>query len=122
MLHGEIGLSELGSLGVFALGALIGLLGFSKVLRWLLERYEMIVLAILCGFMLGSLRRIWPFQTDTTPEVTKFKDKIFINSWPDFGSGSTWLSLLLMLIAFIAVLLLDRTQRRLAERSQLKQV
>jgi len=55
-------------LGVFACGCAVGLLLFSRVLRFLLARYLAPTLAVLCGFMLGSLRRIWPFQRDVTLE------------------------------------------------------
>ena len=55
-------ISSLTILSVFASGCVIGLVGFSKVLRWLLSRYEHATLAILCGFMVGSLRSLWPFQ------------------------------------------------------------
>ncbi|MAT16238.1 MAG: DUF368 domain-containing protein [Planctomyces sp.] len=120
MLGGNIALSELEALGCFALGCGVGLLGFSKVLRWLLEHFEMIVLATLCGFMLGSLRKIWPFQLDTTPGEPEFKLKIFENTVPDFAAGSTWLSVLLMVIAFAAVILLDLTQRRIAQHKQIE--
>ncbi|QDU82171.1 hypothetical protein Pla110_39260 [Polystyrenella longa] len=120
MLGGSIELTQLGSLGWFALGALVGLIGFSKILRWLLERYEMLVLATLCGFMLGSLRRIWPFQVDRTPEESEFKLKVFENTFPDLSAGSTWFSLLLMLVAFGAVILLDRTQRKYKKQEQIE--
>ncbi|MCA9041619.1 MAG: DUF368 domain-containing protein, partial [Planctomycetaceae bacterium] len=86
-------------------------------LRWLLEHFEMVVLATLCGFMIGSLRKIWPFQMDTTPEVTEFKDKIFENTSPDLSAGSTWFSILLMALALAAVILLDHTQKKMSSNS-----
>lgn len=72
-LSGNLPQSELIScitiLAVFASGCVIGLIGFSKFLRWLLSRYEHATLAILCGFMVGSLRSLWPFQRlESLPE------------------------------------------------------
>jgi hypothetical protein len=55
---------------------------FSKVLRWLLSHYQPQTMAALCGFMVGALRRIWPFQLDTTPDVEKLEEKVFENYWP----------------------------------------
>ena len=51
-------------IGAFALGALIGLGSFVTLLKWLLEHRAGITLAIVTGLMLGSLRALWPWQTD----------------------------------------------------------
>ncbi len=47
---------------VFALGCVIGLLSFSRVLSFLFKNYEKITLATLTGFMIGSLNKIWPWK------------------------------------------------------------
>ena len=41
---------------LFAIGALIGILGFSKILNYLLKNYEEVTMAFLIGVMLGSLK------------------------------------------------------------------
>ena len=41
---------------VFGIGAVIGILGFSKLLNYLLEKYESATMAFLIGIMLGTLR------------------------------------------------------------------
>lgn len=79
--------SDFTALAVFAAGCAVGLLAFSKFLRWLLATHHDPTMAVLCGFMFGSLRRIWPFQIDTTPSVEKFKDKVFEPIWPDSWTG-----------------------------------
>ena len=96
------------TLGAFGLGATIGILSFSKFLKWLLARFESATMAVLCGFMLGSLRKIWPFKFDLTPEVTKFKLKEFRNEWPDAFTGDVWATIGLAVAAFAFVLLLER--------------
>ena len=48
--------------GTFAIGCLIGLAGFSRILSWVFKHYENLALAILTGFMLGSLNRLWPWK------------------------------------------------------------
>ncbi|MGB6045747.1 MAG: DUF368 domain-containing protein, partial [Pirellulales bacterium] len=60
--------SDFVTLGVFAVGCAVGLLMFSKLLRWLLANYADTTMAVLCGFMFGSLRKIWPFKKDITSE------------------------------------------------------
>lgn len=47
---------------VFALGAGIGILSFSHLLSWLLKRYYMQTIALLSGFMIGSLIKVWPWK------------------------------------------------------------
>ncbi len=49
-------------LGVFACGALIGILSFSHFLSWLLKNYHNITISLLAGFMLGSLNKVWPWK------------------------------------------------------------
>ena len=50
--------------GVFALGALCGLVAFVKVLNYLLDTHRDPTLAAMAGFMLGSLRALWPWGAD----------------------------------------------------------
>lgn len=51
-------------LGAFAIGAIIGLGTFVTLLKWLLAHRAGITLAILTGLMLGSLRALWPWQSE----------------------------------------------------------
>src|SRR5699024_2334607 len=47
---------------VVASGIVIGLLSFSKVLKWLFSKYETLTLAALTGFIIGSLNKMWPWK------------------------------------------------------------
>jgi putative membrane protein len=51
---------------IFAVGCIIGLAGFSRILHYLFQKYENATLACLTGFMIGSLNKIWPWRN---PEV-----------------------------------------------------
>ncbi len=53
---------------VFVVGCFFGLLGFSRLLSWILDRFRFLTLALLAGFMLGSLNKVWPWK-----EVTLFR-------------------------------------------------
>ncbi len=53
---------DLTLLAVFAAGCVIGLLCFARILSWLLERLRDLTLAFLCGLMLGSLNKVWPWK------------------------------------------------------------
>lgn len=50
------------TLGLFAAGCIVGLLSFSRVLKWLFEKYESLTIAILTGFLIGSLNKLWPWK------------------------------------------------------------
>lgn len=56
---------------ILVAGALVGLLSFSKLLKWLFQRYENITLATLTGFIIGSLNKVWPW---------KATDQVFVKS------------------------------------------
>ena len=47
---------------VFGAGAVIGILSFSHLLSWLLKRFYMATIALLSGFMIGSLIKVWPWK------------------------------------------------------------
>ena len=53
---------QLSVLGLFAAGAVTGLLGFSHLLSWLLKRHHDTTMALLTGFMVGSLNKVWPWK------------------------------------------------------------
>ncbi len=49
-------------LGVFGLGALTGLVTFSRVLSWTFKNFYNQTMALLTGFMIGSLNKLWPWR------------------------------------------------------------
>lgn len=69
---------NLSIIAVFGAGCVIGLLAFSKLLKFLFENYKSLVLAILTGFLFGSLVKIWPWKNKIMdqPLVTHSDGKI----------------------------------------------
>lgn len=57
---------NLSVLGIFAAGAALGLIAFSRLLSWLLHRHRSITLSLLLGFLAGSLTIVWPWQRQAT--------------------------------------------------------
>lgn len=49
-------------IGVFVLGALLGIILFIRALSWVLENHRTLILTAMAGLMLGSLRALWPWQ------------------------------------------------------------
>ncbi len=98
-----------------AIGALIGLLAFARVLRWILQRYHHTTVAVLIGFMGGSLRKIWPWrETTATLEVGEktliLSDRMVLPA-PDRQFA---FAMALMLFGIVLILLLERVQSRKA--------
>lgn len=56
----------------FVGGAVIGLALFSHLLKWLLHNYYQYIIAVLVGLMLGSLRKLWPWQVELSSGVTEY--------------------------------------------------
>jgi uncharacterized membrane protein len=53
---------DLATIAVFGTGAVLGLLTFGRLLRWLFQRFERVTVALMTGFIAGSLTKVWPFR------------------------------------------------------------
>ena len=67
-------------LAVFAIGAVVGILGFSKFLHWILSRWHKQTLIILAGFIIGSLVKIWPWNNPEAIAQTELTGSLHIGS------------------------------------------
>jgi len=61
-------------LGVFAVGAVCGILAFSRFLHWLLGRFHKETLITLAGFIIGSLVKVWPWSDKAAIVRAQFPD------------------------------------------------
>ena len=106
-------------LAVFACGAGIGLLGFSKVLNWLLKHKRTQTMCVLTGILIGSMRKIWPWKE--VLETREIRGKLRVirdqNMMPDFSAGETVLTFVLMVVGFVAVLGLDKLAQKRGEET-----
>lgn len=50
------------TIAIFIIGCIIGLLSFSRLISWFLRYYQSITVAVLAGFMIGSLNKVWPWK------------------------------------------------------------
>ncbi|MDP7615216.1 MAG: DUF368 domain-containing protein [SAR324 cluster bacterium] len=98
---------------IFIAGCLVGILGFSRILRYGLARWHDYTLALLTGIMLGSMRKVWPWKITLESQIIRGKEHVLReeNVWPllDFEFG---IALLLMLTGFMLVMLLDKISRQ----------
>ena len=56
---------DFGYLGTFVLGAILGLASFVSLLQWLLEHKLKMTMVVMTGLMVGSLRALWPWQSES---------------------------------------------------------
>ncbi len=59
-------------LGIFLIGACVGILAFSKFLHWLLARWHKETLIVLAGFIIGSLVKVWPWSNTDAIVCSQF--------------------------------------------------
>lgn len=76
MILGAIKDIKLVTIGVFAIGCLTGLLSFSKLLNWLFKNYHDLTIAILTGFLVGSLNKIWPWKETISTRINSHDEVV----------------------------------------------
>lgn len=68
---------EIGIMLIFMAGMGVGILSFVRVLEWLFRRFHDVTIAVLTGFVLGSLNKIWPWK-EVLESVTTAKGKVIV--------------------------------------------
>lgn len=97
---------------LLAVGAIIGLKIFSKALNWMFKHKKNLTLAILTGFMVGSLNKIWPWKevlktriNSKGEEVTLLDKSILPSSYE--GNNQITMAIVLVVIGFATILILE---------------
>jgi putative membrane protein len=101
------------TLAIVGVGAIVGLLTFSRILKWLFNHYKNLTLAILTGFVLGSLNKIWPWKETLTWRANSHGIQVPLNeqSISPFsfdGDPQLLFSILLAVVGFLAILILEK--------------
>lgn len=104
---------DLKTIATVGLGAIVGLLSFSKILKWLFSNYKNYTLAALTGFIIGSLNKIWPWKETLTWRTNSHGIKVPFNqvSVSPFsfeGDPQIPFAVLLALIGFLLILLMEK--------------
>ena len=101
------------SIIIFLVGAILGLLSFSRMLKWLFSTYKNYTLATLTGFIIGSLNKIWPWK-ETISWRTNSKgievpfNTASVSPFSFEGDNQLLISIFLMLIGFGLIILLEK--------------
>ncbi|MCK0110125.1 DUF368 domain-containing protein [Flavobacteriaceae bacterium S0825] len=116
-LSDAIDVLDIKKLALFVGGAVVGLLSFSHVLKWLFKTYHNLTLAILTGFILGSLNKVWPWKevlswrtNSKGEEVPLLEQSISPTSFD--GEPQVLFAAGLMLIGFLTIILLERIGKK----------
>ncbi len=100
---------------VVGLGAVVGLIAFSRVLSFLLKNYYNRTVAVLVGFMAGSLSKIYPWKECLESDLDRhgdFRCLVEQNIAPATDSETFGVAILLLVVGFLAVNLLDHLQAK----------
>lgn len=88
-------------IAVFMVGAVVGILGFSKFLHWLLARWHKETLIVLAGFIVGSLVKVWPWSNMEAIVLSQYPEAVEPYAYPiDLHIGA---AILFALIGFSLV-------------------
>jgi len=104
---------DLKTIALVGIGAIVGLLTFSRVLKWLFANYKNHTLAVLTGFIIGSLNKIWPwkkvltYRTNSHGEQVPFNEAS-ISPFTYEGDPQIVMAIVLAIIGFALILLLEK--------------
>jgi putative membrane protein len=105
-------------IAVFAAGCITGLLSFSKFLNWMFKKYHDLTIALLTGFLVGSLNKIWPWKKVLETRINSHgKEVPFIdeNVLPQNYDGNNQL-LMAILFVFIGLALITVIEKTASKR------
>ena len=116
--NSEILTQALLKLGVFALGCIIGLKSFSKVLHWMFAHHKNTTLTLLVGFMVGSLNKVWPWKQvletriNSHGEVVPYIDKSILPQNFE-GDPKITMAIVLAILGFVLIFGMEKMASKL---------
>ena len=93
---------EIDKIVTFSLGAMIGLLSFSKILKWMFNKNSSLTYSILLGFVIGSIPKVWPW-----------KSELGENMLPSFSISENYLlySIIIIFFGFYFIYFIQENQK-----------
>ena len=112
ILSGEGVLLDFAVVLVFILGALVGILAFSKFLHWLLARYHRSTLLVLVGFIIGSLVKVWPWSDmETVREAQLLREGTLLEIDMQIPWAIVWALVGAALVTFLEIMAHRRAEK-----------
>jgi len=118
---GAVGDLNIPVLLVFASGAAIGIIGFSNILSWLLRKFHTLTIALLAGFMVGSLNKIWPWKevtesiVDQHGEVVPLTERNILPGTYENLTGNEsilWGAIFFLVVGFVLIFVIEGATKR----------
>jgi len=112
---------NLAVVGVFMAGAVIGIITFSNILSWFLKKFYNYTIAILAGFMIGSLNKVWPWKnvvetfTDRHGEIKPLIEKSVLPGTFEKISGQESMlgaAILLAILGFVVIFIFEKISNK----------
>ncbi len=105
------------NLAVFGAGCIVGVLAFSHLLNWMYKKHHDLTVALLTGFLLGSLQKLWPWQIETELLYTHSdgrEDWLMENVLPAQFNGDpqTLPVILIFIVGFSFIFIIERLAKR----------
>ena len=82
---------------VFLIGCLIGIINFSKIIKWLFHNYKDYTFSIMLGLVIGSIYTVWPWRKSFTDDVT---------------NGYIFLSIIITITGFAVIYTLEKISKK----------
>ena len=108
---------NLAVIAVFGLGCVTGLLSFSRLISWTLAKFHNYAIAMLAGFMVGSLNKVWPWKIAKLFHIDHHGEQVPISEqnilptmyYEQTGQDPNIIqSLLFMALGFVIVVILEK--------------
>lgn len=118
---------RVGIIVLFVSGALVGITSFSRLLSWLLARYRNCTIALLTGFMIGSLNKVWPWKkvlevyTDSHGEVKPLVEANVLPSTYGTLNGADpqlWQAAAMCLFGFLLIFAIEWAGKYVARKRE----
>lgn len=117
-----VGNFEIAVIITFMAGAAIGIISFSNVLSWLLKKHHNLTIALLSGFMIGSLNKVWPWKevvetfTDRHGEIKPLiEENILPATYEQITGNQAFLAgaIALAILGFVLIFVIENIANRL---------
>ncbi|MCH9822317.1 MAG: DUF368 domain-containing protein [Bacteroidetes bacterium] len=105
---------NLAIIATFMVGCVLGLVSFSHVLSYMFKNFHNMTIALLTGFMIGSLNKVWPWKETLTTRINSHGEVIPVTQMSILPSDYTesealvFGALIMMAIGFLLIIVMDR--------------
>jgi putative membrane protein len=113
-------------IALVGIGAVAGIISFSKLLSWLLHKYYSATIALLAGFMVGSLNKIWPWKETVSTFVDRhgetkplFQKNVLPQTFENVTGEPSQLTfaIILAIVGFALIFIIERYSGKFANKN-----